>query len=447
MRTALLGILAFFLFAINVAAQAPAAAAEDATKTVKAANKAFGAFGADQVKNATKLEEAKTLIDGVMSNDAVKGLASTWLLRGKIYNEFFTRDNLKRVVEPNAKSTAPADAAYQSYQAYSKAQTLATKGFEKKDALKGMIATIGNLSSQGIVNYEASDFKAAYNNFNAILAVHELAKAGGEKSPLDKVEDYNNQLYITGLAATNGKMYAEGKPLLEKLVGMKYDKAAVYQALYKIKAETNDPTAYETLAEARKMYPNEVSLLFDEINHFLKLNKMDELIDRLKTAIAKEPKNITLYTTLGSVYENLAGKEDATKKPNKADEYSKNAMDYYNQALAMDATNFDANYSIGAFHYNRAAVLTKELNKLADDYTKAGTVKYDAKKVEVAAAFDAAMPFFKKAEGKNPNDKNTLIALKEIFAKRSDFKTSGELKARLENVEAGKKNTDSYFKN
>jgi hypothetical protein len=441
MRTAFLGILTFLLFAITVTAQ------EDAAKTVKAANKAFSAFGTDQTKNGAKLDEAKTLIDGVIGNDAVKGLASTWLLRGKIYNEFFTRDNLKRVLEPNAKSTAPADAAYQAYQAYSKAQTLAAKNFEKKDALKGMIATIGNLSSQGITSYEAGEFKTAYNNFSGILAIHDLAKAGGEKSPLEKVEDYNNQLYITGLAATNAKMYPEAKPLLEKLVGMKYDKAAVYQALYKIKSEENDPKAYDVLAEARKMYPNEVSLLFDEINHFLKLNKMDELIDRLKTAIAKEPKNITLYTTLGSVYENLAGKEDVTKKPNRAEEYSKNAMDYYNQALAIDPSNFDANYSIGAFHYNRAAVLTKELNKLADDYSKAGTAKYDVKKGEVAAAFDAALPFFKKAETKNPNDKNTLIALKEIFAKKSDFKTSNEFKARLETVESGKKNTDAYFKN
>jgi hypothetical protein len=440
MRTAFLSFLTFILFSFSVNAQ------EDAAKTVKAANKALSAFSSDQAKNGAKLDEAKTLIDGVLNSDAVKGMASTWLLRGKIYNEFLNRDALKKVVDPNAKPTAPADAAYMAYQAYAKAQTLAQKGFEKKDALKGMIATIGGLSNQGITAYEASEFKTAYNNFAAIMAAHDLAKAGGEKSPLDKPEDYNNQLYITGLAATNGKMYAEAKAPLEKLVGMKYDKPAVYQALYKIKSEENDPKAYDVLVEARKMYPNDVSLLFDEINHFLKLGKMDELIDRLKAAIAKEPKNITLYTTMGSVYENLAGKEAEVKAPNKSAEYSKSAMDYFNQALAIDAGNFDANYSIGAFHYNRAAILTKELNKLADDYTKAGTAKYEIKKAEVAAAFGDALPFFQKAEAKNPNDKNTLIALKEIFAKKSDFKTSNEFKARLENVETGKKNATAYFK-
>jgi hypothetical protein len=59
--------------------------------------------------------------------------------------------------------------------------------------------------------------------------------------------------------------------------------------------------------------------------------------------------------------------------------------------------------------------------------------------------FDKALPYFKKAESINSNDQNTLIALKEIFAKKNDMKMSGEFKSRLETVQGGGKNAKSYF--
>jgi hypothetical protein len=59
--------------------------------------------------------------------------------------------------------------------------------------------------------------------------------------------------------------------------------------------------------------------------------------------------------------------------------------------------------------------------------------------------FKTALPYFKIAEKLNPNDTNTLIALKEIFARDNDFEKSGEFKKRLETVQGGGKNESSYF--
>ena len=48
--------------------------------------------------------------------------------------------------------------------------------------------------------------------------------------------------------------------------------------------------------------------------------------------------------------------------------------------------------------------------------------------------FDKALPYFEQAEKIEPKDKNTLIALKEIFAKKSQFDKSNAYKTKLESL-------------
>ena len=112
-----------------------------------------------------------------------------------------------------------------------------------------------------------------------------------------------------------------------------------------------------------------------------------------------------------------------------------------------DPKYVDAYYSVGALYYNRAALLTKQLNTLADDYSKEGLKKYEALKVKILAEFELALPHFQKAESIDANDVNTLIALKEIYARQNKLDISTEFKDRLEKVQAGGKNASSYFKN
>ena len=59
------------------------------------------------------------------------------------------------------------------------------------------------------------------------------------------------------------------------------------------------------------------------------------------------------------------------------------------------------------------------MNELASDISAAGNKKYDAKEAQMHEAFTKALPFFQQAELLNPKDINTLIALKEIYAKQN----------------------------
>lgn len=413
----------------------------------KDAKKAYNTFTLDAFNNKPKLKEAKDAIDKAMAVEANQAILDAWVTKGKIYNEIASQviqiktTNLGKL-EDLPQAEAPA---VEAYKAYVKALPLVTKKFETKDILTGLQGLQGNLDNFGRFAFEEQKYQLAYDNFSLLVASHEELKKNATKSILDTEESYNYAVFLAATAALLAEKADVAKPLLEKLYQAKYDKAAIYESLYTINSKDDVNAAYKYLEEGRQRYPDEVSLLFADINHHLKLGKLDVLIDKLKAAITKEPNNVSLYTVLGSVYDNLYQKMDTAGDKAKADEYFNAALDYYNQAIAKDSKNADAVYSIGALYYNKAAVTTQKMNALESDYSKEGLKKYKEMKDEVFAQFDKALPFFKRAESLDPNDANTLIALKEIHAKKNDLEASKEFKRRLEVVQGGGKNEKPYY--
>ncbi len=435
----------FFLLGLSCLSFQMVHAQVEPDKALKKASRELGTYFLDINANAAKLDEAKGNIAIAIADPTISSTAKAWITKGQIYNELCNRDLRNKLMNPNYKETTP-DGSFEAYQAFKKALTLSPKGYETKDAIKGLSENMGYLNNYGVATYESQAYDKAFSAFDAMLQVHELLKANSEKSILDKPEDYNNQMYIAALAAMNANKNVEAKLLFEKLYKLNMEKSEIYDALYRLNADADLNAAYQYLEAGRKKFPNDISLLFSEINHFLKTNKLDELTSKLKLAIEKEPNNVSLYTTAGNVYDQLFQKESESGNPTKAKEYFDSAESYYKQALDKDPKNFDANYSLGALFYNKAAAATKVLNSMGDDFTKEGMKKYDAKKSELNQLLDISLPFFKKAEGIDPNDKNTLIAIKEIAARKNDFELVNAMKKRIEVLDAKGKHSEPYFK-
>lgn len=437
MKKLIFSFMAFFIVAVVASAQ------------VNDAKKAFNQYNLDPNNNKAKLKEAREAIDKALA-DGGEGVsdAKAWILKGDIYNEIATQIVTVRQLGFGDISELPQvdNPALDAFQAYLKGLSLAQKKFETKDAMKGVTNVQPNLANFGVQKYEEQAYEQAFQSFKAGLEAHDILKKEGEKSLLDAEEEYNNQLYITGLAALSGGQVADAKPYFQKLFDMKYDKPTIYEAMYKIEADEKGPdAAYHYLETGREKYPDDVSLLFADINHALRTNQLDKLIIKLQDAIAKEPDNVSLYTTTGNVFDQLYQKEAQAGNTAKAEEYFNKALEYYQKGLERDENNTDAIYSIGTLYYNRAASMTQELNKLADDYSKEGVKKYEALKEQIFTQFDKALPFFQRVEKINPNDVNTLIALKEIYARKDQLDVSNEFKNRLDTVQSGGKVEGSYF--
>lgn len=457
MKKLIFGCLFLLTFTFSLQAQ------EDPDKAYKKASSSLKTYELDQKGNIDKLHEAVDYISIAVAASETNSDASTWQVQGDIYNAI--ANQIVRIQQLNTGSLDDLpqveNPALTAYRAYSKALELADKKYHVKDALAGIRAVQTNLNNMGIYAYEEGKFQEAYDNFNGVLTAHKTLKDNDKDSMLEDETGVNDQIYITGLAALNANNLDAAAPLFTKLKESGTDKAAIYEALYKIEsADAFDPDsemseeekaaklekAYANLAEGRERFPDDVSILFAEINHFLRINQLEVLITKLEAAMEKEPDNISLYTTMGNVYDNLYQREAKAGNEEASREYFDQSLKYYQQALEKKPGSTDATYSIGALYFNKAASMTQELATLSDDFTKEGQRKYDALQAEVAEVFDVALPYFMAVEKEKPGDINTLIALKEIYARKSDFALSNEFKSRLEKVQAGE-TLESYFLN
>ena len=63
------------------------------------------------------------------------------------------------------------------------------------------------------------------------------------------------------------------------------------------------------------------------------------------------------------------------------------------------------------------------------------TKKYEAKKAQMDEAFNKSLPFFIQAEQLMPDDTNTLLALKEIYARQEKYDLVEQYKQKLEKAD------------
>jgi tetratricopeptide (TPR) repeat protein len=423
-----------FFVAIAILSIASSALAQDAKKALKNASKDLAQYYQDPVANAGKLDASLAALKTAFNDDLVKADPESWIVKGDIYNSIGSAETTRLVIDKNYKITTP-DAGLEAAAAYKKALELAVKKNHTKDALKGLQEAEGNLHNAGISAFQVQDYIAAFKNFNTYVETAKLLKTNKTKSRLDEDTLRQDIKYYNAVSGYYGKVdEKELMPILMDMYTEGTDKPLIYTALFELKVKNDETGAMKIVEEGRKKFPDETSLLFAEINHYLGKGKLDVLVDKLKAAIAKEPNNVSVYTTLGNVYDQLTAKETAGGDKVKAKEYFDAAFDYYNQAVKIDPKNFDAMYSLGALYYNKAAAYAPELTKLSNDYSKEGDKKYKSIKAEMDGIFEQALPYFIKAEGLNGKDLNTMIALKEIYARKGDLVKSGEYKTKMENL-------------
>lgn len=430
MKNTILVALSLFMFVGVSVGQNP-------MKMLKKANKELAKYHKDPIGNATALESAMAKMTEAFESDEVKSNPAAYNIKGDIYNSIADSEMKQSLLNPDFVIKNPK-AGLMAFEAFKKGIELGTKKYHKKDALSGMSQLETHLSNLGITAFQKKDYKLAFENFNAANQLYDLLKDNGKKSRLDDDAARDDQYFYTGVAGYYGEMGEAVLPILMKMYEAGTDKPLVYEALFNIKDKMGDADAMSYLTKGREMAPDDTGLLFAEINAFLQKGKLDELIDKLKSAIAAEPDNLSVYTTLGNVYDQLTAKANEAGDAAKAQEYTTNALDYYNQVLAKDGQNFDALYSIGAIYYNQAAGLTEEINKYANDFSSEGTAKYDELNKKMMGLFDEALPFFQKAEAANPKDINTIVALGEIYARKGDMEKTKQYKELRESLSGQK---------
>ncbi len=405
---------------------------QDASKIIKSATKNISKYSSDVIANSNDILNSMAEIKKAMKKEEVKSDIKALISVGEAFNKLADAEFKSKTLDVTGqyKIIAP-NAAYDAYKAFEAAAKIDDN---KKDIFYGLTDSENLLNNFAIFAYQEQDYANSFKNFAASIDAHDLLKSMGKESRLQEGDLLKDQYFFASVSAYYNEDYDAAKPYLMKLYNDQATDAFIYDALYNITIESDEAKAMQYLEKGRELNPDDTGLLFTEINHYLKKGELNILIDKLKMAIEKEPDNISVYNTLGSVYDQLQQKAYQEGDVEKANEYFDNAYSYYSQVTTKDPDNFDATYSMGALYYNKAASYVEKLNELAADLTPAGMKAYDKTKSEMDGLFRQALPYFEKADSINGQDRNTLIALKEIYARLNNLEKSESYKMRLEEI-------------
>lgn len=406
---------------------------QDPAKDFKSAEKVLKKFNSDpSAISANEVSNAIASMNTALQSDDLKGQAKYFISKAKLLNGV-ANEEFKAALLNEAYVQVSPQAAIEAYNALKMAYQVEGKK-KAKDIGYAIEDTEKHLNNQAINAYQKKDYDTAFDNFKASIDAYGTIKEMGKTSRLEEEGLLKDQYFYAAVSAYYAERYDDAKPMLQYLYDNGAKDAFVYDALYNITKDEDKDAALAYLAKGRELNPDDTGLLFSEINHYLAAGELDKLIGKLELAIEQEPDNLSIYNTLGSVYDQLHQKASKDMDAEKSAEYFDKALKYYGDVLAKDPSNFDANYSSGALYYNKAALYVEKLNELSNDMSSAGMKKYDSTKTEMDAEFNKALPYFLKAEELNGNDMNTLIALSEIYARLNDLEKSKAYREKREAV-------------
>ena len=372
--------------------------------------------------------KAKEAIDLASENPDTKDQAKTQVYRGQIYLELFKK-NLRAENEKNkdADPKKKEAAAFQAvsptelltaYDAFAKAKSADAKGNYTTDINNGIGEITVYISNKAVYDYNAKNYAAALSDFEKAYEIT------GSKDTLTL-----SNLAITAERAGN---YEKAKLYYQKMADAKVGRGSTYVQLMNTYLTLKDTVGgIEALKKGRAAFPNDINLLRNEIDIYIKTNKTTEALANLNQAIAAQPTDHVLYFARGNMYDNLSNPKDSKgkelEKPKDSDEKMKMAEADYKKAIELKPDYFDALYNLGALYYNNGVVLGNKANTITDQK------KYDIEIVKANEEFAKAVTVLEKAHSVNDKDKATMTALKNIYY-RLQMKEKGDaMKAKLTN--------------
>ncbi|MFY0604960.1 MAG: tetratricopeptide repeat protein [Flavobacteriaceae bacterium] len=152
--------------------------------------------------------------------------------------------------------------------------------------------------------------------------------------------------------------------------------------------------AIKEIQLARQENPENVDLIINEANFYLKLGKKDKYGELIKVAAEKNPTNAELFFSLGLVSRDQGKKEDAEKYFKKAIEIKPDYADAYNSMYALIITEEE--------------VINKQMEGLTD------FDKYDELEAKKKVIYKKALPYLEKSDELNRTE-NTVKVLRSLY--------------------------------
>lgn len=308
----------------------------------------------------------------------------TYFVKGQIYQGIFESPLADyKKLDPNALDVA--------YEAYQKALQLDDKDKFGKKLKTQYNNLIVDYTNKAIDCYNTQDFKCALDAFKKVLEI--------ENSDIVSLPVVDTAtIFNTAVTALKAEAYPDAEKYFREALKYNYEPGKTYAMLVQaLKAQNKKEDALEVLKKGYELYPNDANMLVELINYYLLGGEPEKAETYLDAAIKQDPGNASFYRAKGTLYEKMKELDKAA------------AM--YEKALSVDPKDFISQYNLGMVKLTEAIDYHNKVNEIVDvdEYNEAIKKVYDA--------YGNVVPYFEKALELSPNDKNTLITLKELYFK------------------------------
>lgn len=344
-----------------------------------------------------ELTKAKTSIDMAAENEETKNDAKTWHYYGIVYYKIAAYPEFNDI---------DTTALEKSLNAFVQIAMLDMEYFKANymDIYQHINSITSNYFNKGAVAYENGDYKKAMECYMTAYASMAII---GQK-------DNEALLIAAQIAIYNAKEYETAIEICNQLLADQYESPKVYQymAVANGQLDKNDEML-KYINEGRAKFPEDESLINEQINAYLKLKREAEIIDQIKEMADKNNDNSVYCLIIGTIYSNQ-----------ESDLYNvDSALVYYDRAIAINPTDENAYINVGSMYIDKSAALINKANELPLDKFK----EYDALIAEAKVFDEKALPYVEKAYELVPDDNAIRQALRTLYVRLKMMDKAKEL--------------------
>ena len=314
----------------------------------------------------------------------------------------------------------------------------------KKDAENTLQIIVQNFATSGSKSYKSEKYKQASYQFEMVYTLSKADTSYLDNAALsaflDKNYDKSVKLYqklldlgYTGITTqyraksnlNDDYVYFANQKDMDNQVLLK---AASQPEVYQTESRTGDiaknialsyiakgeeQAALDAIAEAKKAFPKDYTLVISEANIYYKLGNNKKFLEGLKEAISIKPDDPSLYYNVGVLTLEQGYIEEAIASFEKAVELKPDYADAYN--------------NIGVAILEKTKPIIKEMNKNLSNFKK-----YDQLNLKQKVVYREALPYFEKTLELKPNDKGILSTLVGLYELLEMYKKQKATKARMD---------------
>lgn len=329
--------------------------------------------------------KAAEYIDLAINDPKANIKEKTWRYRGNIYTNLASDSTLYAQVP---------DALEKASMSFAKAEELDEKDRYATERMSDVARGASIAGAAGISYFNAGVYGRAGELF---VTAAEMTRMLGA---VDTMAIFNSALCFEK-AQQNDRAIAQY--MMCGAYGYQVPEVFLFVAnIHKMEGDT--AKALTTLQNARQDFPREQALIIEELNIYLVAGEFERAKENLMLAAEQDPNNEILWFSLGSVYDNLGLQDEA--------------VEAYGKSLAIKADYFDANYNLGALYFNKAVQMVNEANDMwSPKMSKTDAAKQKELEEGGKAMFSTAYPYLEKALAVEPDDRETLRSLRDIYAR------------------------------